>query len=251
MVRAHSAGLLAALLFLTAIPPLPARASEPSYQLSARVYWEDAGGKKPALSDLCRVGTDWREEGADLVFSGSFAPGETTELFQGVTIPAWWGSEMAGKDLSLVVEAAVSTSSGTAPCRLVIEEFETDPSGKEVPYVNGKTVLPGERISKIVRIRMEQQERSTVREAADAAAAAKTSGETETTHALVIPLDGSAPASLPTDGSLPAIEKSRSGAIRASRAAKTSDSWDPRAFAAGILAGGIVLALWFQSKRRR
>ncbi|MGN1023929.1 MAG: hypothetical protein ACI4OJ_10545 [Lachnospiraceae bacterium] len=248
MMWAHGAGLLLALCWLTFFPALPVKASPPVYALSARVYWEEAGQQKPALSDLYGIGSKWQIKGSELVFLGTPAPGETTKLFQGVTIPAGWGNEHAGDALLLVVEATLREVSespdGNVPCRLVIEEIQDDGTFEEVSSVSEKTVLPGEQIKKTVQIRIGNAAKENPRKETAA-------GKAETSKAMVIPLDGSAPAALPTAGGLPAIQRSLSSAIGAVRSAKTGDFWHPLLQTAGIFTGGIVLAIWLLHKRRR
>ena len=253
-MRTQRAGLFL-LLLLAAAPKLPADAASP-FLLSARVYWADEKGlQEDARVDLFGLGGDWKKEGEELVYTGEAAAGETLELMQGVVIPKDWGNEMAGAHIFLVIEATLwqnpeAVGMQDDSLRPVISEFQRNSQGEEEPYVNGKTVLPGEKISKIVRIRLDKTGSSAASEA-DAQAASGT-------DAIVIPIGSSgAEVHLPASGGvLPSIRKSRAeapapGEYGVSRSAKTADAFDPLVYAAGILAGLAVLVLWFWTGRRR
>ncbi len=269
-MRTQRAGLFL-LLLLAAAPKLPADAASP-FLLSARVYWADEKGlQEDARVDLFGLGGDWKKEGEELVYTGEAAAGETLELMQGVVIPKDWGNEMAGAHIFLVIEATLwqnpeAVGMQDDSLRPVISEFQRNSQGEEEPYVNGKTVLPGEKISKIVRIRLDKTGSSAASEA-DAQAASGTEVEnrirstmapTGLTDAIVIPIGSSGgEVHLPASGGvLPSIRKSRAeapapGEYGVSRSAKTADAFDPLVYAAGILAGLAVLALWFWTGRRR
>lgn len=46
----------------------------------------------------------------------------------------------------------------TGDISIFLEEFELDPEGRRIPYVDGKTVIPGQHVDKIVTITNEAQE---------------------------------------------------------------------------------------------
>lgn len=54
-------------------------------------------------------------------------------------------------------EEEVTNRTGIGDVSIRLEELELDAEGNEIPYINGKTVLPGQRISKIVRITNEAE----------------------------------------------------------------------------------------------
>lgn len=261
-MRAQRAGLFL-LLLLAAAPGLPADAAS-AFRLCARVYWADERGmREDARDDLLGVGRDWKWEGERLVYTGEAAAGAAPELMQGVAIPQEWGNEMAGERIFLVIEAVLQQDPGASEIQYgslhpVICEYQKNLRGEEEPYVNGKTVLPGEKVSKIVRIRLAASgapDKSTDREGAKDRTQ-RTAALIGSTDAVVIPIGGSGgEVHLPASGAaLPSIQKSRAapaGEADGVRSAKTADAFRPLAFAAGILAGLAVLVLWFLTCRRR
>lgn len=268
-MKKHKQRLLLLLLSLLAasVHCFPVHAESPSFVLSVRVVWEDQTGEKAAeRSQLLQVSDRWKREGDHFVYTGPLQAGDTVEFMQGIQIPPEWGNDRAGQPFTVKVEAVTTqcTDSMAGSCpRPVIEEYEKAGAGEEQPFVRGRTVLPGQKVSKIVRIRLVSQGVS--------ASSTSWSGNVvniSTKTVISCPQDASSCSGIASASTVLSPEAARSriperlqsisvssiisnlpGSAR--RAAETGDSADIHADFLHLLAGALVLIVWLFWRRKR
>lgn len=133
--------------------------------------------------------SSWEKDGEWFYYKEPVDSGSRIRLFDSFSIPTGWKNETSGDGFKIVVTAQASEvipgdsawnsnsdvcysttfdvystgdyglasdeiiSEGTIKLKLV--EYELDKDGKEVSYQNDKTVIPGQKVSKIVEIQVE------------------------------------------------------------------------------------------------
>ena len=178
--------LAAALLLMLPVTAYAKKTKESgSVFLRARLDYTAAKGMS-ALSDenIVLASGKWKLDGDYYYYDSPVEPGQTVDFISGVQIPEEWGNIAVGKQFSIVVtaEAAESLPGTTAwnsnqetiyattydvmkgeqkslgykvkkgMISLTIKEYELDENGKLKTYENNKVVVPGEEVSKVVKI---------------------------------------------------------------------------------------------------
>ena len=150
----------------------------------AVIFWQPAGGihalavsdelllrvrleyksdsEEAVLEDSCIdfASDGWIRSGNYLYYEKPLRSGSVVTLMKGFRVPENWGRKSAGAAFSIHVTAEIlpyyaieQQEIRNESAKVLLEEYEII-SGKEVPYRNQKTVLPGQYVSKIVRIRV-------------------------------------------------------------------------------------------------
>ena len=107
----------------------------------------------------------WIRSGSYLYYEKPLRSGSVVSLMNGFRVPDSWGNRSAGASFSIRITAEImpyytveqKEMNGTS-AKAVLEEYEAV-SGKEIPFRNGKTVLPGQYVSKIVRVRVDGEKK--------------------------------------------------------------------------------------------
>lgn len=159
--------MLRAVLFFLMTSALPVHASEtggnPDIRLRAKIEYIREDGSRAEAGDMAVLSSGrWEYSRGYYYWNGSIVPGQPVELIRAVRIPADWKNERAGEhfDIRITAEAGIADYTGgvwngtfrPAGLGLEITEYETGPDGREREYRDNKTVVPGELVSKIVRI---------------------------------------------------------------------------------------------------
>lgn len=181
--------MLMALLLLLVNVPMPVYAAETSTNvwIRAKISYESDGGLTGLSDEMVTLSSDkWSKKDGYYYYTSPLQSGQSVDLMKSVQIPASWNNNDSGKTFNVVVtvEAAeafpgdsgwnegsaavysqsfdlsiqnaekngVSFQQGNIRIRL--EEFQSV-NGKEQPYENNRIVVPGETVSKIVRITVE------------------------------------------------------------------------------------------------
>ena len=153
--------------------------------IRARLDYSTASGMS-ALSDkyVTLSSGKWKADGDYYYYDSPVEPGQTVEFISSVKIPEEWGNGSVGKQFSILVtaEAAECLPGETGwnsnqeaayvgtfdvmkgeqqeegykvkkgNISLTIKEYQLDESGKLKAYENNKTVIPGQEVSKVVKI---------------------------------------------------------------------------------------------------
>lgn len=153
----------------------------------AQLSYESDEGLTGVSDEMVTLSSDrWTKKDGWYYYSSPLESGDTVELMRSVRVPADWDNDDAGKSFSVIVKVeaaeAFTTDTGWKDGAAVVysqsfelsgqaekaagytitqgnitvrlEEFQEE-NGKETPYENGKVVVPGETVSKIVRITVE------------------------------------------------------------------------------------------------
>ena len=181
--------MLMALLLLFLNIPVPVYAAETSTNVwvRAQVSYESEGSLT-GLSDemITFSSSDWTKKDGWFYYGKPVQSGQSIDLMKSVKIPTSWNNNDSGKTFNIVVKVEAAEAfpgdSGWAEgspavysqsfdmskqnaekygltvqqgnIRIRLEEFQ-ETGGKEQPYENSKIVVPGETVSKIVRITVE------------------------------------------------------------------------------------------------
>ena len=181
--------LMAALLFLlhTPVPAYAAEKEETKVWIRAQIGYESDEGMQGISDEMIGFASDlWTKKDGFFYYGKPVESGESIDLMKSVQIPTDWNNAQYGKSFSVIVkvEAAEAFPSdtgwndGSAPVysqsftlseaamkdkgytikqgniKVRLEEFQEE-NGREVPYENNRIVVPGETVSKIVRITVE------------------------------------------------------------------------------------------------
>lgn len=181
--------MLMALLLMLVNIPVPVYAAETSTNvwIRAKISYESDGGLTGLSDEMVTLASDkWSKKNGYYYYTSPLQSGQSVDLMKSVQIPVSWNNNDSGKTFNVVVtvEAAeafpgdsgwnegsaavysqsfdmskqnaekngVSVQQGNIRIRL--EEFQ-NVNGKEQPYENNRIVVPGETVSKIVRITVE------------------------------------------------------------------------------------------------
>ena len=175
------------LLFISFPTPVYAAETSTNVWIRAQISYESGDGLCGLSDDMVTLASDrWIKREGYYYYSSPVQSGQSIDLIRSVQIPASWDNTNSGKRFSIVikVEAAeafpgdAGWTDGTAAVysqsfelskqnaerngltvqqgniRVRIEEFQ-EIDGREQPYENNRTVVPGETVSKIVRITVE------------------------------------------------------------------------------------------------
>ena len=122
----------------------------------------------PLPDESFSIAEKWKKDGDYWYYEDPIKNGTSVEFLKSVQIPHNWDSQSAEKDFSIIIYAdAAENVKGTAAwdgeindkdgkysssikLDLTLNEYELDENGNYVPYVNGKFVLPGDKIEKHV-----------------------------------------------------------------------------------------------------
>lgn len=189
-LRLMTAAAIVAVLILSAALPfeldaLPVSAAELQSTYWVRAAFSITGDR--SLSGLSEemivLSEKWSRQDGYYYYTLPVSPGETIELMRGVRVPAEWKNESADRPFSILITVDVAemfpgdesyaswsgrsftqsyeTSLENASrsgltvtkgsIKVTLNEFEKTETGEQ-PYRNGRTVVPGETVSKIVRI---------------------------------------------------------------------------------------------------
>ena len=179
--------LMALLLFIHIPVPVYAAETSTTVWIRAQVSYE-SDGSLTGLSDemITLSSADWTKKDGWFYYGKPLESGQSVDLMKSVQIPPTWNNNDSGKTFNIVVkvEAAeafpgdsgwkdgspavysqsfdmskqnaekyeLTVQQGSIKIRL--EEFQ-EKDGKEQSYENNKVVVPGETVSKIVRIKVE------------------------------------------------------------------------------------------------
>lgn len=172
-------GLLSGLNVLAAEP------GESRVYLRAKLEYQAEGGLKGLTDETLTFSSDkWKKDGDFYYYEDPVKSGETVELIKAVRVPSDWNNDTSGKKFSLIVTIEASecltTDSGwkqnfapsyaqtfdfakkTAEVQgmtvkqgnisITLQEYQKNQDGSESEYKNNKIVVPGETVSKIVRV---------------------------------------------------------------------------------------------------
>ncbi len=172
------------MLFIRA--PMPAHAAETGTNvwIRARISYESDGTLEGLSDEMFTLSSsDWQKKDGWYYYGKPVEPGRSVDFIKGVQIPYSWNNSVSGKSFSIVVkveaaeafpgdpgwnEGSSAVYSGTfdfskqnaesggisvrqGNIRIRLEEYQ-EINGKEQPYENNRIVIPGEKVSKIVRI---------------------------------------------------------------------------------------------------
>ena len=162
-----------------------AEAGEARVFLRAKLEYQTDSGLKGLTDETVTFSSDkWKKDGDYYYYEDPVKSGETVELMKAVKVPSDWKNDTSGKKFSLVVTIEASecltTDSGwkqnfapsyaqtfdfakkTAEVQgmtvkqgnisITLQEFQKNKDGSESEYKNDKIVVPGETVSKIVRV---------------------------------------------------------------------------------------------------
>ena len=181
--------IIMALLMLLIHLPMTAYAAETQTTriwIRAQISYESDGDLKGLSDEMITLSSDWTKKDGWFYYGKPLESGQSVDLMKSVRIPTTWNNDDSGKTFNVVVKveaaeafpgdtgwndgsAAVYSqsfdmSAQTAKAqgltaeqgniRIRLEEFQ-ESGGKEQPYENNKVVVPGETVSKIVRITVE------------------------------------------------------------------------------------------------
>ncbi len=176
--------LVSVLLVHLPVPVSAAQISDPRVWVRAKIAYESKDGVKDLSDDMITLSSEkWKKRGEFYYYGDPVNQGETLELMKSVHIPADWDNSYSGKrfDIIMTVQCAeclpedaewtenrevaytnefassiineshkgMSVQKGSI--RVTLEEFESD-GNTEKSYRNDKVIVPGEDVSKIVRI---------------------------------------------------------------------------------------------------
>ena len=176
--------LVSLLLIHMPISVSAAEAAATRVWVRAKIAYESRDGVKDLSDDMITLSSDrWTKRGEFFYYRDPVNTGETVELMKSVHIPADWDNSYSGKGFDIIItvqcaeclpedtewtdnrEAAYTSEFASSiinethkgmsvqkgNIRVTLEEFETD-GRSERSYQNNKVVVPGENVSKIVRI---------------------------------------------------------------------------------------------------
>ncbi len=189
MKRLKGLMILALAAALCAVLPITAQAKKTketgSVYLRARLDYTASKGMTALSEDnIILASGKWKADGDYYYYDSPVEPGQTVDFISGVRIPEEWGNTATGNQFSILVtaEAAESLPGTTGwnsnqetiysttfdvmkgeqkklgykvkkgTITLSIKEYEVDESGKLKTYENNKIVVPGEEVSKVVKI---------------------------------------------------------------------------------------------------
>lgn len=180
--------VLLAFMMLFIHAPLPARAAETETRIwiRAQISYESDGTLTGLSDEMVTLSSDWTKKDGWFYYQKALESGQSVDLMKSVRIPHSWNSSDSGKTFNIVVKVEAAEAfprdtgwSDGSPAiysqsfemskqnalskgltatqgniRIRLEEFQ-ESGGKEQPYENNRIVVPGETVSKIVRITVE------------------------------------------------------------------------------------------------
>ena len=180
--------VLLAFMMLFIHAPLPARAAETETRIwiRAQISYESDGTLTGISDEMVTLSSDWTKKDGWFYYQKALESGQSVDLMKSVKIPHSWNSSDSGKTFNIVVKVEAAEAfpwdtgwSDGSPAiysqsfemskqnalskgltatqgniRIRLEEFQ-ESGGKEQPYENNRIVVPGETVSKIVRITVE------------------------------------------------------------------------------------------------
>ena len=243
--------------------------------IRARLDYSTPNGMS-ALSDKCVTLSSgkWKADGEYYYYDSPVEPGQTVEFISSVRIPEEWGNGAVGKQFSILVtaEAAECLPGETGwnsnqeaayigtfdvmkgeqqeqgykvkkgNISLTIKEYQVGEDGKLKTYENNKVVVPGQEVSKVVKITVNGKKSTRTKKDED------DTEEKKSTEAVTTPPNNADP-----NGGTPGTGLSNGNGQWDGKLVRTGDESQVGALivAIGVCAAGLIGVTVYQKIRRK
>ena len=155
--------------------------------IRAKLEYEHDDGITGLSDDIIEFVDGWQKTGDWFYYKDPVSPGDKIRFITGVKVPVTWTEDLQNKNFAVIVTVEVSEVAPNdtgwdnntdilyaknfdlwsigyerdenviikeGKLAVDINEYQLDANGKEIPYVNDKTIVPGQSISKIVEFEL-------------------------------------------------------------------------------------------------